>query len=435
MKRIEPYILPIGIFLCGTVLVTLLFDRALMPRHIVWCIMTIILVYCSKEIRIGFIHWFLLSFLALSLLSGVGVINKAEWLYSVSRIVLMITYISVVKIDKELLAKTMIMLGTVFVIYFWYDYYLQGNFEACRGLMRQRNTWAHAQFFVIPFCYYAIVNKFWKKPAIVILALMVIQVFLLKSRSAILAIVLSSFILAMYSKERWLIVTVICIFLTPFVFANEGLLCTISLNERLEQWNFTKNMMVDYPLGVGSGNWWILFPKYAAGINFPGAFIEKTFRFPHNDFVWICSEIGALGLVCYIGIFVTSLYYAWRDKAIWLVMLVFGYIAIACFSAPHERPFSSLMMANFIAIACPMRLIQQPKILLTVMIFILVVFSFRLKASYWDKKTRYAKTGIQAMELFKAYSPFSTVSHTGIPWHWWRGTSYFESKQYRLAAN
>ncbi|KKL04140.1 hypothetical protein LCGC14_2619060, partial [marine sediment metagenome] len=208
-NKIDKLILPIGIFLCGTVLVTSLFDRALMPRHIVWCVMTIILVYCSKEIRIGFIHWFLLSFLALSLLSGIGAINKAEWLYSVLRIVLMITYISIVKIDKKMIAKTMIALGGVFVICFWYDYYLQGNFEACRGLMRQRNAWAHAQFFVIPFCYYAVINKFWKKPAIVILIMMVVQVFLLKSRSAILAIVLSSFILAMYSKERWLIVTVI----------------------------------------------------------------------------------------------------------------------------------------------------------------------------------------------------------------------------------
>ena len=432
-NKIDKYILPIGIFLCGTVLVTLLFDSALMPRHIVWCVMTIILVYCSKEIRIGFIHWFLLGFLAISLLSGMYAINKAEWLFSVLRIVLMVTYISVVKIDKKSLAKAMVVLGAVFIVYFWYDYYLQGNFGICRGLMRQKNTWAHAQFFVIPFCYYAVVNKFWKKPAIVILILMVIQIFLLRSRSAILAIVLCSFVLAMLSKRRWLILTSICIVLSLFAYTNRGLLHTTSLSQRLEQWNFTKDMIIDNPLGVGSGNWWIMFPKYAAGINYPGAFIKDTFRFPHNDFVWICSEIGALGLVCYIGIFATCLYYARRSK--YLLIALSGYIAIAFFSAPHARPFSSLMLANFIAIACPMRSIQQPKILLTVMIFILVVFSFRLKASFWDKKVRYAKTGTQVMELFKAHSPFSTVSHTGIPWQWWRGTSYFESKQYRLAAN
>ena len=59
----------------------------------------------------------------------------------------------------------------------------------------------------------------------------------------------------------------------------------ISLSYRFEQWKFTSRMILDKPLGVGAGNWWIVFPKYTQGITYPGAFIKETYRFPNNDFM------------------------------------------------------------------------------------------------------------------------------------------------------
>jgi tetratricopeptide (TPR) repeat protein len=182
------------------------------------------------------------------------------------------------------------------------------------------------------------------------------------------------------------------------------------------------------PMGVGAGNWWIMFPEYADDFYYKDLFTRIIFRHPHNNFVWIASEIG-IGVVFYIGMFLYALKHASKYLAIGLL----GGMVIACFSALHERPFATLMLMTFIALACPMKSYKQPKLWVTVVIFCIVVFGFRYRSATWNRKMRGNLKPDVAINLCEGDSPFSSLTHVGLPWAWWEGMSYFELKRYNEA--
>ncbi len=67
---------------------------------------------------------------------------------------------------------------------------------------------------------------------------------------------------------------------------------------RLDMWRHTREMIKDHPLlGVGPGNWQYVYPRYDGGDMLrPGSAPEH----PHNDLLWIASEIGLPGLAVYL---------------------------------------------------------------------------------------------------------------------------------------
>jgi len=440
MDVLKKLILSVGVMLCGVFLATSAYDQALTSRHIIWCAMVIALVVCTKEIKVGIHHLLALGYLGIAIFTGIFALNKSEWLYSVSRISLMVSYLLVVKIDKKMLAKTMILLGTVFIVYFWYDYYKIGYFTSCRGLMRQRNFWAAAHFFVIPFCYYAINKGFWRYLGACVLAGMFLHIVLLNSRSAMLASGVALVVMAVvHPKYRKILFPILVLGAVGCVY-KIGVGNLFSIHDRLVQWFPTLAMIADNPLGVGAGNWWIVFPKYAHNIDYLRAFTEISFRHPHNDFLWVCSEVGVVGFLCYLGMFATALYYAWKKKAAYLIMALVGYVIIASFSASRERAFASLMGMTFIAMACNGEYkvgrygVRDIKLLLiTILVFTMVVFGFRYRSSCWNKKLRNVKEWHQLKEMTQGYSVFSTLTYVGLPYHWWRGLANFKMGNKELA--
>ncbi len=429
VDTINKWVLPIGIILCGTVVVPFAHDMVLTSRHLVWCAMVIGLVLCTKQIRLGKIHFLLFGYLVCVICSGIFAINKSEWLYWALRITLVVVYISVVIIDVKLLSKAMILLGIIFVCYFLYECTFALRFIHHQGLMRQRNYWAAAHFFIIPFCYYAVENKIWRNLAIITGVFMVLNIVLLRSRSALLAVIVSAFIAGLTIKKiRWYLMATAVLGIAALIIKGNF----ISLNYRLEQWKFTARMILDRPLGVGAGNWWIVFPKYTQGITYPDIFEKETPRFPHNDFVWVFAEMGAQGIVYYVGIFIASICYAIKKKQTYLIIGLCGYIAIAFFCALRERVFSSLMVATFIVLACDRKYIfRQPRIILTILIFVAIVFGYRFNSSCWNKKLKVDFRDISYS--IKGYSPFSTLTYNGAPWLFYQGVLNFESKNFGMA--
>ena len=73
---------------------------------------------------------------------------------------------------------------------------------------------------------------------------------------------------------------------------------------RLAMWRHTWQMIGDHPLfGVGPGNWQVAYPPYDGGEMLkPGSAPER----PHNDFLWIASEIGLPGLAVYLWLLVAA---------------------------------------------------------------------------------------------------------------------------------
>ena len=115
---------------------------------------------------------------------------------------------------------------------------------------------------------------------------------------------------------------------------------------RLQLWANTLDMVRDHPLlGVGIGNWQFLYPRYDRGqIISSGAAPRR----PHNDFLWIASELGLPGLAVYLWIAGLALFACVRlmrsagsRTDFWMPLClsasVAGILVLAGFSFPRER--------------------------------------------------------------------------------------------------
>ena len=124
-----------------------------------------------------------------------------------------------------------------------------------------------------------------------------------------------------------------------------------SLSERTLIWGRTLDMAKDHPLlGVGPGQWRIVLPKYGGiekRVSSEGT-VEILPQRPHNDYLWVLSETGVLGLICYLGFFGMTMFCGLRvvfhskntDHRVLALLMLFGlwgYMVIAFFSFPRER--------------------------------------------------------------------------------------------------
>jgi O-Antigen ligase/Tetratricopeptide repeat len=119
---------------------------------------------------------------------------------------------------------------------------------------------------------------------------------------------------------------------------------TNTINTRLELWRNSLLMVRDYPiLGVGAGNWQLFFPKY--GLSAIGGATETgrlVFQRPHNDFLWIWSELGVIGIASYLFVFVILLKTGFSAakhslKAMIFTAFLLGYMVVAFADFPLER--------------------------------------------------------------------------------------------------
>ncbi len=113
---------------------------------------------------------------------------------------------------------------------------------------------------------------------------------------------------------------------------------------RLIVWRRTLDMIVDHPLsGVGLGGWMFHYPPYDRG--------EWITRYsapqrPHNDFLWILSETGVVGLALYAWILGLIGTHLWRTNDIRGLGMLTGavaYLGHSFFSFPRERVASTML--------------------------------------------------------------------------------------------
>lgn len=85
----------------------------------------------------------------------------------------------------------------------------------------------------------------------------------------------------------------------------ETVVASDNIELRFTYWSHSMKMLADHPLeGVGAGQWKINFPKYGlAHTNTRVANGETAMLRPHNDYVWMLAEGGAIGGLLYILFF------------------------------------------------------------------------------------------------------------------------------------
>jgi O-antigen ligase len=185
-----------------------------------------------------------------------------------------------------------------------------------------------------------------KAVSLVFGGLLLVAMLYIGSRSSIVGVAVG---FTAISKRKYIPLAIIGIVVA---FNWQRLTDSESLAQRLEQWRCCLVMIKGNPLGVGAGNFLIDFQKYAHGINYVSTGDSLMFRFPHNDYLWICSEVGIVGLVSYLAVIGSGLRNAITAKSKYLVFGLSGYMGIAFFCSVNERPFATLMLATMVGLSC-----------------------------------------------------------------------------------
>ncbi|MBA3706120.1 MAG: O-antigen ligase family protein [Bacteroidetes bacterium] len=229
--------------------------------------------------------------------------------------------------------------------------------------------------------------------------------------------------------------------------------------ERLALWKNSENMIKEnFLLGVGAGNWQINFPKYGLG-KFQVEEVKMgltTFQRPHNDFLWVFCEMGFVGLLIYLSIFITIVYQLiqlfrkYKEQEIsWLYLILLatciGYIIIAFFDFPFERVEHQILLFvifsiasahyyhNFYAIKAHKNIALKFPIIV-IMLFIPVCFSFSVSSMrcsgefHSQKMYLYKNIGnwdLLINEANKATNSCYSIDPMSIPIDWYKGVAFF----------
>ena len=115
--------------------------------------------------------------------------------------------------------------------------------------------------------------------------------------------------------------------------------------DRLSTWSHTLAMTSDHVLaGVGFGNWSAHYPAYDRG---DVVHLQSAPRRPHNDYLWLASELGILGVGAYVWILMSALLSAAREREPWRLCAAASLMIIAThafFSFPREQAATSLVL-------------------------------------------------------------------------------------------
>ena len=351
-------------------------------------------------------------YLLASVFSMTQAVNPTEGLYDIAKTfltILLLIYATLIFIKyknfSDILTKAVILSSVIATSIGLYQYFVNvpGNtgsellksLYSVKGLMAHKNQFVISMFLMLPFTTYGLYKykKLWMAVSALQTLMILLNIVILQTRSVWVATVvfgvvffISWLIFTINKKEskkaislkQGLIIGAIILIVvsgSAVVFKQTGTVALLqhkvsSLFDskshdnqgRLKMWESTWDLANDnFVFGVGAGNWKIsVLPYYNA--NFGSNY--QNWRRPHNDFLWVLSEKGILGLIFYILIFVMTFIYAVkillketdRDKLMFTSLLISGisgYFIVALFTFPLERInhqiYLTIMMAGIIS--------------------------------------------------------------------------------------
>lgn len=290
--------------------------------------------------------------------------------------------------------------GLIVTGYFWGDLFRQshndllgflndpcnpgGNLYKLIGLSGHRNLNAGLIFMLMPLSFAALFR--WKGVArlglIVLLALQLAAIFVLQSDAVYLSLLLSAGLgvlgwLAIegfaYGKRLYRLgffgvagggaLLGLGLFFSPFGqnLANR-LKESDTGRERLLLWYRTDQLIQEHPLtGVGAGNWQFLMPSKSLVGSYRLQEQNIFATRPHNDFIWILSETGYVGLglwlallgyVAFLG--VNTIRSAGdrftRITLAFVLAGLLGYVLFSVFDFPKERIEHQAILSVWLAL-------------------------------------------------------------------------------------
>jgi len=329
-----------------------------------------------------------LIFLTLGLISIFYAFNLVEAIIDFSRFfifLLVLLELYVLSKDKKIdffifflvsfLSVESIKIFFVFVENFTFEKGLQ-RIRDLQGFSFNQNIGAFSLVIKTPILFYSLYNtrnKIFKTLQYLLILITFFDVIIIGSRGAILALILIILFLSgvsFYKKDYKLLkyqsILILCFLATSLIQSN---LYKVSENLQLQNriTNFidasTKGRLIYYKacidkifenpiIGVGVGNWKILSLKY-------GSEDIESYEVPyhaHNDFLHLASEIGVLGSVSYLLIFIFPIYYLIlinRDYSYFAFIIIASIIVFLIDSNlnfPRARPYSFINIISILVV-------------------------------------------------------------------------------------
>lgn len=464
-------------------------DATMLSRQIWFTVFTItttiaMLFVKKTELVLTPIHWFMLIITALCGFSVLYAFNYAEAIYTFNKFLLYTSIFMVLLamlqsnlIELKIISKGFLMFVFISCSYQIFELYTKGSFRLLEGknmyeinsLFGHKNLFSSIIFLCFPFLIYLIIkeNKLIKILSITISITALALLVFIQTKAVLMAFILGGGIalLVLYNNlkinKNWKIgSTVILIsILVLLVYLGKNKLTLLSNNdtvqERILLWTNTWKMIEENPMvGVGGGNWQLFFPKYGLQnfmqTNYLISDGYTTFQRPHNDFLWIWSELGILALLAYISVFVIAIFYAIKNiqhetetinKIInaGFLMTILGYIFIAFVDFPLERGEHQFFILLIIAIVCKQYFTNiktaksfKPKwILLSILIVNLFNFFVFVKRTQGETHAHqmllaHNKSNWSSMikEAKKAQNDYFSIDNFSIPLNWYAGVAY-----------
>lgn len=228
--------------------------------------------------------------------------------------------------------------------------------------------------------------------------------------------------------------------------------------DRIELWKRTYQMIAEQPVwGVGLANWKTEILKFGNA----GLVSENQITYyqrPHNDFLWVASELGMFGGLIYLFMFLLALIKLIRrikhstdapTTFLWFSLLfaLTGYIIFSFFSFPHERivqnnmlvaMFSLIITGERESVSSQANRLRMKKwltglIIMPLWLFILLIGIMRFQAESLTKQALLARMQHkpdQVIELLsQAESPFYQIDAFTTPLAWYIGLQYYNAGQ------
>ncbi len=491
-----------------------LLDPTLVPRFL--CLSVILLLgllffrksfsCATTDFSLNLLDTLFIFYYLISLASIFWSLNKAEAIFDAQKVLLLFAAYYVLKatlfnspqvtelnIGRIIVALNYIVCGVS--IYKIAD--LTGDYRINHetlymvgGTVSHKNLLSILLMQFIPFNIIFLINEKnrWKWLALPGIALALLIIVVLQTRSVYLALGISVVIFFSYllfkvpEKVKRLFqvkfilpasLSVVCILGAAIIFyASKGDLSNFAQRfnilkylgsdtgvERLMLWEKTMEMIQHHWLaGVGKGGWKILFPGFGLEGSYRAQFLNIFYVRPHNDFLWVWSETGIAGLTFFIGIFYlalracidtirTSTDHSKQIKVLVVASALGGYCIASFFDFPMERTEHQLILSLLFAFIVfytkgffrtnwnwTSKWITQsvyPAIILLLALNI-IIGGFRYAGERETNKAIYQRNQGNWNDVKKhtsnALSPFYNMDPTTIPVMWYKGVAEFQTK-------
>lgn len=497
--KIYKYFILIFISIVPLIQLNSIVDSTMLPRQIGFSIFILGGIFFSYflKLKLNSLSYIHILLLALSLLSFVSILysfNQAEAYYTSNKWLQMFALFTLLFLIFKNnvvtfldVSKSILIFITISLLYQIYEFGIKSNLNLfenkniyeINSLFGHKNLFSSIIFLCFPFIIYLIINekKTIKKIAgYTILFFMLTMLILVQTKAVLIALLftglLGTFIyLNSLKKLRYfkvLILSSIALISVIGFYLLKNKLTLLSNNdtivERVLLWQNTWLMIKENLIGgVGAGNWQVFFPKYGLEnfiqTNYLVSDGYTTFQRPHNDFLWILSELGIGGFFLYSSIFLIIVFYGFsniknehlqKDKTIniAILMTIIGYVLIALVDFPLERSEHQFILLILLAWVTNVYF-KHKKSLLSISfqgvyfsLFLMVIFNFwvfgnRLNAETHARKllSAHQKGNWKLMikEANKASNYFYTIDNFSIPLQWYAGVALSALESYQLA--